>query len=239
MPIDTHSTAPQTSQALIAELLPYLRQRGFEPGERLPSERDLANSFQVSRNTMREALIVLEAVRVIERRPQSGVYLRRQGRDVSVDATVLEATAGIPMSPEAVRELNEFRSIMELQAIELACLRRDDGDLAAIDRVLEESARRLSAGESLAEQDAEFHLAVIAAARNQFLLRAANSFYLASRERRQFYFADATNARRSLAQHRRLRKAIAAADPDQAHECLVSHLGSVERFWTSRLPKPR
>lgn len=234
------SSTPATDsplQPLIAALLPFLRKRAFEPGERLPSERDLAERFAVSRNTMREALVALEAVRIVERRPQSGVYLRDPGRDASLDAAVLEADSGVPMTPAAVRELGEFRSIMELQAVVLACERRSAGDLAVIDAVLATSAQRLKAGLSLADQDAEFHLAVIAAAGNQFLLRAANSFYLASRERRKAYFAVAANGRRSLAQHRGLRDAIASGDPSLARARLVGHLGSVEQYWTSTLAR--
>ncbi len=68
---------------LIDRLLPYLRDRGYQPGERLPSERDLAQRFAVSRGQIREALAVLEATRLVERRPQSGVYLREHGREAS------------------------------------------------------------------------------------------------------------------------------------------------------------
>ena len=227
--------AAATPQSLIAEILPFLRKRGFEAGDRLPSERELAERFSVSRSSMREALVALEAIRLIERRPQSGIFLRSSTRDASLDALVLESGLGIPMTASEVAELNEFRAIMEMQAVALACSRHEPEDLALMDEVLADSERNLAKGESLADQDAQFHLAIYAAAHNQFLLRAANSFYLASRTRRDQYFADEVNSRRSYAEHRRMREAIAARDVPKATALLGRHLGSVERYWLSTL----
>src|SRR5690606_17334278 len=119
--------------------------------------------------------------------------------------------------------------------VTLACARHDRADLDALDAILAVSAKRLEAGQSLADQDAEFHLAIFAAAKNQFLQRAANSFYLASQRRRNQYFDVAANGRRSLAQHRRLRDAIAERNPALASDLLGRHLGTGERYWRSTL----
>ena len=200
---------PQTVDAshVLARILPFIRERGYTPGERIPSERELAERFGVSRGILREALAALEAMRVIERRPQSGIYLRDVAREASVDMLVLEADLGMPVSAADVKDLNEFRSMLEVQSVALACLRRTDADLARIDEVLRISQARLAAGQSLAEQDADFHRALCAASGNKLIQRAANAFWLASRARREHYFADPANARRSLAQHQALRDA--------------------------------
>lgn len=223
---------------LIDRLLPYLRDRGFQAGERLPSERDLAQRFAVSRGQIREALAVLEATRLVERRPQSGVYLREQGREASLDAQLLENDGSVPMTEADVRALHEFRWLLEVQAVELASQRRTPEDLARIDAVLTESATLLQQGLPLDDQDARFHLAVIEATHNQFLLRTANWFYLVSGERRRVYFADARNGRRSLTQHRALFAALQAGNPALAGNLMQQHLGGVERYWLSTLKPP-
>ena len=82
------------------------------------------------------------------------------------------------------------------------------------------------------------HLAIFAAANNQFLLRSANSFYLASRRRRERFFTDPDNGRRSFEQHRKLRDAIEKRNRLSARKLLGRHLGSVERYWMSTLPQP-
>ena len=155
------------------------------PGERIPSERELAARFGVSRGILRETLAALEAVRVIQRRPQSGIYLRDVAREASLDLLVLESDLGMPVSSADVKDLNEFRSMLELQSAGLACARRTDQDLARLDEILAMSRTRRAVGQSLSEQDAQFRIALCAASGNKLLQRAANSFWLASRARRE------------------------------------------------------
>ena len=64
---------------LIGRLLAFVAHRRFEPGDRLPSERELAERFGVGRNAVREAVAVLETLRMVERRPNSGVFYDQAG----------------------------------------------------------------------------------------------------------------------------------------------------------------
>lgn len=229
--ISTTSLPPSDSTQILSRMLPFIRERGYEPGERIPSERELSERFGVSRGQLREALAALEALRVIERRPQSGIYLRDVAREASVDMLVIESELGIPASPGDVKDLNEFRSMLELQSVRLACSRRTDADIASIDEILAVSRARHAAGQSLSEEDAHFHIALCAASGNKLIQRAANSFWLASRARRERYFSDPANGLRSIAQHTALRNAVVQGNVDRALDILHDHLGNVERFW--------
>lgn len=219
------------TNALVSRLLPFLRERRFQPGERLPSERDLAQRFEVSRSNVREAIAVLETHRLVERRPQSGVFLRTGHRDAGLDAMLLEQGAGLPLTATDVRDLYEFRQMLEVRAVAMACERRTPQDVSRIDAVIALSEERLARGLSLADQDAQFHLAVIEAAHNQLLVRAANWFYLLSGQRRQHYFADRRHGRRSLNQHIGLRDAIRDGNAKRAQLLLNAHLRGLERYW--------
>ena len=230
------ASAPLTDPSgVLSRILPFIRARGYAPGERIPSERELAERFGVSRGILREALAALEAMRVIQRRPQSGIYLRDVAREASVDMLVLESDLGMPVSPADVKDLNEFRSMLEVQSAGLACARRTDQDLARLDEILATSRARHAAGQSLSEQDAQFHMALCAASGNKLLQRAANSFWLASRARRERYFSEPANGLRSIQQHTALRDAVAAGNATKALEVLDDHLGNVERYWLAHL----
>ena len=74
-----------------AKLLELIRERGFKPGDKLPSERDLAALFGMSRSAVRESLIRLDTLRIVESRPKSGVYLQPYGAERSIEAMVLFA----------------------------------------------------------------------------------------------------------------------------------------------------
>jgi DNA-binding transcriptional regulator YhcF (GntR family) len=134
---------------LIARLLPFIAHRRLVAGDRLPSERDLAARFGASRPAIREALAVLEALRVVERRPNSGIFLRSVERQGSIEAMVLQAELGVPLSEAEVREVVELRRIMEMQAVRLAAERRSDLDLARIEATLTEGARCVASARTL------------------------------------------------------------------------------------------
>ena len=240
MPAAGEGSPPQPLDertSLIGRLLPFIAHRRLEPGDRLPSERELAERFGVSRGALREAIAVLETLRMVERRPNSGIYLRTVDRQGSLDAIVLQAELGIPLTETEVSEVVELRRILELQAVRLAAERRSAADLARLDQVLAESARVIAAGDNLADQDAAFHLAVVEATGNHVFLRVVNSFYLLSRARRRHYFADGQRAPLSHAQHVAMRDAIAAGEPDAAEAAMGGHLRGVESYWMELLER--
>jgi DNA-binding FadR family transcriptional regulator len=222
---------------LVARILAFVAERRLTSGERLPSERELAERFEVGRNTIREAIAVLETVRMVERRPNSGIYLRAMDRDGSLDALVLRADLGVPLDAAEVSELIEMRRILEVQGTELAGLRRKDDDLARIDAALDAGRRAVAANENFAACDAEFHLAVAAATRNSVMRRVVNSFYLLSRTRRWHYFADGRRAPEAQRQHEAMAAAIRASDAAAAAGLMRAHLQSTEAYWHELLQR--
>lgn len=206
----------------------------MEPGERLPSERLLAERFGVTRAIVREALAKLEAMRFVERRPRSGVYLQAESRVGSLDAVVMKADLGLPFDLRESDHLSEFRSILETQAVEIACARRTREDIAWLDACMSACRERFGRGESIAQPSADFHLAVVAATHNQFLLRAANSCYLATRELREAVFADPAVCRRSIRDHQKIRDAIAKGSVTLARRAMKDHLHVASHYWRSQ-----
>ena len=125
----------ELSSRVVAEMLKLIEHRHYLPGERLPSERDLAVRFGVGRTTIREAVTTLESMRYLERRPGSGLYRCRQPEAASLETLVLFSDLGLPLDAKTNAEVVEVRRLIEVQAIGLACDRRQDVDL-------ERSARR-------------------------------------------------------------------------------------------------
>jgi DNA-binding FadR family transcriptional regulator len=82
---------------LLAKLTALLMKTREEPGTRMPSERTLAQHFDVSRGQIREALAILEVLRVVERKAKSGIYLTENRS--SIEALAFFAQAGLPLMP--------------------------------------------------------------------------------------------------------------------------------------------
>ena len=229
---EPESTASSRNERpLIVRFLDFIADRNLEPGERLPSERVLAERFGVTRAMLREALTVLEAMRVIESRPRSGIYLRAESRVGSLDAAVMKTDLGLPLKTAEADELNEFRSILECQAIVLACERRTAEDIARLDACMDACREGLKRGDSIAQPSADFHLAIVAATHNQFLLRAANSCYLATRGMRDQLFSSLEVSRDSILEHQQIRDAIAKGCIEDARKALNSHLETAAQYW--------
>lgn len=214
-----------------SKLLGLIRERGFKPGDKLPSERDLAGLFGMSRSAVREALIRLDTLRIVESRPKSGVYLQPYGAERSIEAMVLFAETNTPLSAAEVAQSVELRSVLESEAMRLACLRRTQSDLDDLEQILRDSEAALARGETLAELDPQFHKAIVAATKNDVLLRFINVFYRMSRRRREIYFNAPQQSRRSHNQHLQLYGAIKAQDAALGQQILRRHLKGVDAYF--------
>jgi DNA-binding FadR family transcriptional regulator len=214
-----------------AKLLRLIRERGFGPGDKLPSERDLAALFGMSRGAVREALIRLDTLRIVDSRPKSGIYLQPYGAERSIEAMVLFSETDIPLTPAEVAQSVELRGVLENEAMRLACLRRSQEDLDRLTQILQASAAAIERGETLAELDAEFHKAIVAATKNDVLVRFINVFYLMSRKRRETYFRAPDQSRRSHAQHLQLFRAIEAQDAERGQQLLRRHIKGVDAYF--------
>jgi len=215
--------------ALVGRLIPFLLLRRYEPGERVPSERELAERFKVSRGQIREALSYLEALRVIERRAKSGVYMAAQ--DSSVEALALFAQLGIPLTAADVQQSVEMRRIHEIAAIRLACERRTEENLSRLRDILSAEAVHVTAGQSMADDDRKFHNEIVRATQNNVFSRIVNIFYIMTSAQRTLYFRDAARGKQSHQEHLRMFAAIERRDADLAADLMTTHLKGVDSYW--------
>jgi len=223
------------NRALIKRVVDFARDKHFAPGDRLPAERVLAEKLGVSRNALREALATLESLRVVEARPNSGVFLRRSAAESSFEATVLLAEQGIEPTATEVRESIEVRTLLERQAITLACAHRTEADLSALKAVLGDTRALLAVGGNIADCDQTFHRALADASHNSVLARMLNAFYCLTLPRRRSYFADPSRGAASDRAHRRIVTAIEKRDVALASSLMARHLGNAQVYWKEAL----
>ncbi|HVL55118.1 MAG TPA: FadR/GntR family transcriptional regulator [Burkholderiaceae bacterium] len=223
------------ANSLVRSVLTYLQERRFEPGDRLPSERMLAERLNVGRNSLREAFAVLNSLRVIEIRPNSGVYLRRISSESSFEQMVLLAEMGSPPTPQEILETIEVRDPLEREAVRLACERRTESDLQALREVVEQERTAAGRGENTAAFDQAFHRRLVESAHNSVLLRVLNSFYQLSLKRREVFFSNPVRGRESAGDHAKLLAAIEARDVATATALIVTHLQRARLYWSELL----
>lgn len=218
-------------QTLVKALLARVDEARGVPEMKLPGERELASAHGASRTSVREVLGVLEALRLIERRPQSGIYVRKADTEASIDALVLQESLDLRRSVADYEQAQEARVIHEIEAVRLAAARRTAADLDVMRTAIDKSRVSLRKGQNLADDDEAFHLALIAAAKNPILLRIAKSLYLMTRSVRIAYFDLPGAAKSSPHEHERIVESLAARDTTRAVRLIRQHYRSSSTRW--------
>ncbi len=210
--------ADQVADRLAAEI----RSGRLEVGARLPTEAVLASQFEVSRTVVREAVSRLKSLGLVISRQGSGVYVREP------EAEPLRFDASHMASRDAVVQMAELRRPLESEVAALAAERRTPEELARIQTAIQELEQAVARGESGAEQDVAFHLAVAAAAHNPFLIGTLQ--YLHGLLHGAVRVTRANEARRDdfihavAKEHARIADAIAAGNPKAAREAAKTHM---------------
>jgi GntR family transcriptional repressor for pyruvate dehydrogenase complex len=226
------SQMPTTDrQELLKALFNKVDEARIAPQMRLPGERELAQSFGASRSSVREALGVLEALRVIERRPKSGIYIRPAMSEPSVEALVLQEALDVRSTTAAYEQAQEARIIHEVEAVKLAAKRRTSDDIVAMQATIEASSANLRSGRNLADDDEAFHLTLIAAAKNPILLRISKSLYMMTRSVRFAYFEVAGSGAQSIREHMQILQSITRREAAEAANLMKRHYAGSSARW--------
>lgn len=227
---------PVKSTRIYAEIVRQIRSLvsdgRLKSGDRLPPERELADSFQVSRTSVREALRALESTGLIEIRAGEGAFVR----EVSVEALVEPLALVILNQREAIAELYEARRVLEPPIAGLAARRAGPDELAEMVRILEEQAREVAAGRTGLLQDAAFHTAIGQAAHNRAITRIVTALMDLLTQTREESLQTPGRAQRSHQDHRRVLAAIQARDDEGARQAMLDHLVAVEGLVVGREP---
>lgn len=188
----------------------------YAPGERLPAERDLAAEFDVSRPTIREAIIALEVQGLVEVRLGSGTYVLRV------------PGAEMPGFAVSAFELTEARLLIEGETAAFAARHIDDEELDRLDALV----ARIGMGDDEAEEaDRAFHLAIAQATRNAALVRTVDELWRlrAGSPESALLLAKARAAQVMpvMDEHAAVAAALRTRDPAKARAAMRAHLGAV------------
>lgn len=206
----------------------------LRPGERLPSERDLSEKMGVSRPSLREAIADLESRGLLTTRKGSGVYV----------ADVLGSAFSEPLiqlfasHDEALFDYIAFRRDLEGLAAERAARLASETDIKVISTIFKkmEAAHNKRNPAEESALDAEFHMAIVEASHNVFMLHMMRSMFEMLRAgvfyNRQVMFKVRTTRTALLDQHRKIHDTIVGRDPKAARKAIEEHLSFVETCMT-------
>jgi DNA-binding GntR family transcriptional regulator len=207
--VNRGSLRPQVTARILAAVF----ERRFRPGQRLVVQR-LAELYGVSPTPVREALVELAGIGIVELLPNRGAIVR-------------------PFGPQEVRDISQVRRVLEAEAARSACGRADSAELAGLDRELARLAdlpRDESWDQGARAADTWLHSLIAESCGNARLTAEINRYLTLVRTLRDVsHLRDAwTNYRRSddVAQHRAIVGALLAHDAAEAAAAMDRHIQS-------------
>ncbi len=206
-------------EQVVDRLREFIDVQRLQPGDRLMSERELAQQLGVSRSSVRQALTALRVLGLIEIRHGDGVYLLRAPGDVipSLALEVANAQVDHPM-------IWEVREGVETQAARLAARRRTKRDLARMRQALDAMAESVAAGGDGVVGDRHFHQAVWDAAHNEMLSQVVGQLREAIDRTSEASLTVPGRPPASLEAHEAILAAIEAQDEAAADAAMRAHV---------------
>ena len=220
--LDKVNRGPHLSTLVASSISREIAEGRLKPGDQLPTEQALAQTFGVSRNVVREAIARLRS---------EGRIWSQQGRGAFVvdaaNTTVLTIDYDVLQQANAFRDLFELRGILEVEAASLAAKRRTESDIAAMHEALETMTAAPYGSVMWLKTDLEFHRTVAAATGNPYMVqfltfvseRVRDSILAAGNQQRSDDMASIT-----LGEHRRILAAIEAGNAEEAQAAMQDHL---------------
>ena len=195
----------------------FVRESGMEPGDQFPAERDLARRLHVSRTSVRQSFVVLQALGFVDVRHGEGAFLRRTRGFGDSLTKLLERRRRLP-------DVLEAREALEVKLAELAAAHWAKDDLHAMKAAVAQMEGEIAAGGIGTEGDAAFHHAIAIAARNEILLHLIDAMADVIQESRIESLSEPGRPPRSLDAHRRILAAIEARSTELAADAMKQHL---------------
>ncbi len=217
------------SEEIVNQIKELISRGDLKPGQKIPSERELASFLGVSRPSVREAIMVLEAMGFLESRQGGGTYVRSLA-----DVTMADPLASMveQRDPRMLHALTEVRIGLETWSAYLAAKRAEDSDIERLRELYAIMVEQAKSGGWDAEIDFQFHLTITAASHNtlqvhildtiQTLFQATIMVALSEFYSKEGYIELLLN------HHREIMEAIAARDPELARDKMMEHLTLVD-----------
>ena len=210
----------------VAKQIERLILKKLKPGDKLPSERELAEMLQVSRSSIRDAIRSLELVGLVDPRQGAGTIVR----EVSAESWVHPIANALERKRELVTELLDFRKMLEPPLAARAATHASVEEISEMEEILKRQEEKLSQGDAAIAEDSEFHYSIALASGNTVVLKVIDTLMDLLRDTRERSLQVVGRSQKSLAGHRRILAAIKRHDAEAAKAAMRRHIEDIEEI---------
>jgi GntR family transcriptional regulator, transcriptional repressor for pyruvate dehydrogenase complex len=225
--------ARSAADEVVEQVLGLLGRRVLRPGDRLPSETELARVLEVGRSTVREAKRALIARGFLEARGKLGTFVASpKDQSLDVDALIFM------LSDRAIHDLHEARQIVEVGTARLAAVRMTPDDERALGELLTRMEQAAPDDEAFWPMTIQFHQRLAEASHNQALTSMFQVLSQLIQAQQMPAYRSASTRKGVIRIHRELLKVILAGDAEEAARVMAEHLEESDQRVRSRAKRP-
>lgn len=224
---------PIKTKKIYEEIVDQIRQLlidgQIKPGDKLPSERELIESFKVSRSSIREALSALEMMGILEVRTGEGTFIRH----IRPESMMASLAWSLYLDKGSILEMLEVRKMIEVQAVGYAAERATDREINQLSETLDKMKNNLENMGSISEKaDMMFHYTIAVATHNKITIKLMDTIsdnlqHLIHATRPKLYEGKYT-PELLYNEHEKIYNAIRSKDSEEARRQMIKHLNGVE-----------
>jgi len=211
-------------ESVIEQIMDLIENNELKPGDKLPSERELAEKLSISRGSLREAFRVLESRGLIKSKPGGGRYIReiRKNGHNNTENIILS------LEKSSILELLEAREMFEVKIAEIIAQRATPEDIKSIEKALNKmNEEEWLKDDKKTESDTEFHLAIASASHNFVFVNIIKLHLDLLRDTREKTQQIPGRREERWREHQAILQAIKEHDSKKAGEAMLEHLRNV------------
>lgn len=224
-------------EEIVHQIIQYINNEKLKPGDKLPSEDKLVDLFKVSKTAVREALSILASKGILEKRPGVGSIIQ----EINGSTFIEGITTKLILNQQSLREILEFRRVIEVEATELAAERATKEQVNKIKNAHLELINKNKNGEIGIKEDFNFHYHIIVASNNSIFLTifdaiAPKIFEAIKITKKQSVMLSQQFVTDTHEEHEKIFNAILSGDSIKARFEMLNHLQkNEEKLWTNEL----
>jgi len=230
------SSAPSKKlyEQLADSIRTMIEQGELCPGDRLPAERKLAQTFQVSRNSVREGIKQLEERGILQSRIGAGTYVATDDKEILIRTLAGELEKG----KKKLREIFEIREILEPQIAALAAQRITPRDITRLEKLAAAQKETMGDITTFSRLDTQFHTLLARATNNSILEQVFAKLRKILKESRSEPLMNTSRQALSIQGHEAILEALRNRNATQASLAMQAHIADIRETNNTHDPSP-
>lgn len=212
-------------EVIVKQIQEQVKSGDLKPGDKLPPERELAEMFDVSRNSLREALRALEMMNYVEIKPGEGIFIK----EIKIDKLFEPIIDAIGFDKQLLLDLLDVRELVEVETARRAALYGTEEDFKRIREAVELTEREIEHNGIGLHGDSSFHHAIAEASHNRAFMMIFHMITEALTKNMEATLSIPGQPHRTLSDHKKVYEAISRRQADLAAQLMQEHIQKARR----------